>query len=204
MRVTPVIIMKTLHLGCGRKKQAGAIGVDIAPLPGVDIVHDISQGLPFEDNTFRYIIAEHILEHLDVKSFNYAIEEIFRVAKNKAIVKIIVPHYSGRTAWIDPSHQRGFSVNMFDFYYALNPVFDFYTKAKFAVLAKKMIKNKAGIKNKFLDIIYNSIFINAVNYIANQNTSLCENVWCYLIGGFDLCYFKLQAIKKNEKCRQKN
>lgn len=187
--------MKTLHLGCGRKKRKGAIGVDIAKIKGVDLVHDIRKGLPFKTSSFDLVIAEHILEHLDINSMNFVIEEVYRVAKKKAVFEVIVPHYSGRIAWIDPTHFRGFSINTFDFYYSEKPVFDFYSKAKFKVLEKKVKKNSIGTNNVFLHLVYNKIFINLINYLANLNTSLCENLWCYLVGGLDLCYFKLEIIK---------
>lgn len=187
---------QVLHLGCGEKKEPGAIGVDIAPLKGVDVVHDISKGLPFPSATFDTIIAEHVLEHIEVKSLQHVLEEIFRVAKNHAVVKIVVPHYSGRTAWIDPTHYRGFSINVFDFYYSSTPVFPFYSKAIFSVISKRMTKNLWGTNNFILHILYNKLFIRTVNFFANMQTAFCENIWCYWVGGFDLCFFVLKVEKK--------
>lgn len=189
-------MQKILHLGCGRKKRKGAIGVDIVKIKGVvDVVHDISRGLPFKDSSFDVIVAEHVLEHLEVKAFNFVLEEIYRVGKKNAVVEIVVPHYSGRTAWIDPTHVRGFSINTFDFYYSEHPVFDFYSKAKYRVLSKKVTKNTIGTRNVLLDTVYNKMFIPSVTYLANKQTSFFENLWCYWVGGFDLCIFRLSCLK---------
>lgn len=51
-----------LHLGCGRNIMDGWIDVDSQPLPGVDHVHDVRDGLPVDD--VKFIFAEHFIEHL--------------------------------------------------------------------------------------------------------------------------------------------
>ncbi len=54
MNTTPVII----NIGCGRRRMAGAIGIDQIALPTVDIVADIEKGLPFlADNSVDVVIA---------------------------------------------------------------------------------------------------------------------------------------------------
>jgi predicted SAM-dependent methyltransferase len=51
-----------LHLGCGPQVLPGWVNVDLEYHPGVDLVHDVRDGLPFEG--VEYIFAEHFLEHL--------------------------------------------------------------------------------------------------------------------------------------------
>ena len=53
-----------LHIGSGRQRLDGWINIDLAKLPEVDIVHDVTQGLPFSG--VRGVFAEHFLEHLEV------------------------------------------------------------------------------------------------------------------------------------------
>ena len=38
-----------LHVGCGRARMAGWLNIDVQPLPGVDLVADVTQGLQVPD-----------------------------------------------------------------------------------------------------------------------------------------------------------
>src|SRR5215470_4387638 len=80
----------------------GAIGIDRASLPNVDIVHDLNSfPYPFDRDTFDEIYATHIIEHLD--SITRTMEELHRIAKPNAKVTIITPHYSDFQSWNDPT-----------------------------------------------------------------------------------------------------
>jgi predicted SAM-dependent methyltransferase len=50
-----------IDLCCGSRKQEGHIGVDRNQIHGVDIVLDIEEGLPFEDNTIDRVYANFLL-----------------------------------------------------------------------------------------------------------------------------------------------
>jgi hypothetical protein len=53
-----------LDIACGQAKKEGFIGVDIARLPGVDIVHDLEQfPWPFDDNSIEEARCSHYVEH---------------------------------------------------------------------------------------------------------------------------------------------
>ena len=55
-----------LNLGCGTDTRPGYVNLDIAALPGVDLVRDLSQlPLPFPDESFEEVLALDILEHVD-------------------------------------------------------------------------------------------------------------------------------------------
>lgn len=55
-----------LDIGCGASKQPGFVGLDMLPLPGVDIVTDIEK-TPWDlpDNCVITAVASHILEHIN-------------------------------------------------------------------------------------------------------------------------------------------
>lgn len=107
--------MKILDLGCGPHKAPGAFGVDLHPFDGVDLVHDLNQfPWPPADNAYERIYARHIIEHVeDVPAF---MAEIHRVAAPGALVEIVTPHFSNRSAYADPTHKRALSVRAFDFF----------------------------------------------------------------------------------------
>src|SRR5919202_4987122 len=95
-----------LDIGCGRSKFAGTLGVDVAPVPGVDVAADLSRGLPFRDNSVDAIYTSHTLEHMP--DLIAAMEELWRVCKDGARLNIWVPHASCPfVTWIDPTHRRG-------------------------------------------------------------------------------------------------
>ncbi len=55
-----------LNMGCGKDILRGYINVDLRPLPGIDVAHDLNRfPYPFKDNTFDEIYCNNILEHLD-------------------------------------------------------------------------------------------------------------------------------------------
>jgi len=53
-----------LHVGCGTAVIPDWCNVDIQDLPGVDVVLDVTRGLPFRDVNF--IFCEHFIEHLRI------------------------------------------------------------------------------------------------------------------------------------------
>ncbi len=122
-------MISKLNLGCGNDIRTDFINLDIAKLPGVNVICDInSDPLPFEDSTFEYIICNDILEHVRLDK---VLKEIHRVLKPNGIVEIRVPHFTSSNNFIDPTHKRMFSFRTFEFFVksALNQrsyYFDFH------------------------------------------------------------------------------
>jgi hypothetical protein len=55
----------SLDVGCGAYKRVGALGMDIRPLEGVDIVHDFNQfPWPIPDEVCMLVTATHVVEHI--------------------------------------------------------------------------------------------------------------------------------------------
>ena len=104
-----------LDLGCGQRKQEGFVGVDIAPIEGVDIVHDLRNvPWPFADNSVDQIYSSHTIEHLDdlIPFFN----EVHRILKPGCQAVIIAPYYSSIRCWQDPTHKQAISECTFLYY----------------------------------------------------------------------------------------
>jgi len=149
-----------LNLGAGGKIMKGYVNLDLVKLPEVNIVHNLNKfPWPFPDNSFQEIVCEHILEHLD--DFNKCVNELWRISKPKAKIRVSSPYYLGWSAAADPSHKIIFCYRTFD-YYSTNPSRDlkyrtnFGSKAKFKVLSRKINFSQ----NKLLNFIFNPI-INA-------------------------------------------
>lgn len=131
--------MMKIHLGCGKSKRPGYIGVDIAQLPEVDIVHDLNIfPYPFKDNEADDFLLENILEHLP--NTITVMEELWRICKNGAKVEIWVPYYNSPGAHADPTHLRFFTENTFDYFTPDGETwlsyYNYYSRARFILLIK--------------------------------------------------------------------
>ena len=109
---------RSLNVGCGqdiRREIGGAwVNMDIAALPGVDLVHDIqTTPWPFEDASFDHVRCEMILEHIE---YIPVMQEIHRILKPGGTVYIVVPHFTSRNNFIDPTHKKLFSIRTFEFF----------------------------------------------------------------------------------------
>ena len=148
--------MKLLVIGTGvnwdeqkrdwAKKDVDAIGIDILPAFKPDIVADITNGLPFEDNSFDEIIIEHVLEHIEHKYGDFVMNEIYRVLRRGGIVKIEVPYAWDDIAYEAAGHCRQFVENSFINYYD-NPYWQEMGQPKFNKLFLAVINTeRSGIK----------------------------------------------------------
>ena len=105
---------KILDIGCGRNKVEGATGLDHAELPGVDIVCNLNEALPLEDESYDVVVANQVLEHID--NMIGLVYEAHRVLKKGGIFVIHCPYFRSSWAWIDPTHVRAFTVSSLDYF----------------------------------------------------------------------------------------
>jgi len=82
-----------LHLGCGTKKLDGWINIDSVEECQPDLVHDISQPLPYDDLSVDDILAEDLLEHFDKYARFMVFYEWARVLRIGGKVTIQVPNF---------------------------------------------------------------------------------------------------------------
>lgn len=132
--------VKVLDLGCGSNKLEGAIGIDIHPHLGVDVIWDLnSYPLPFPDCEFDLIICNHIIEHLfDVVKI---MEEIYRISQPGAKVIIRTPHFSYYESYRDPTHRWHFTWESFDFFCKdIKP--NIYTDITFLLCKRRLVFGK--------------------------------------------------------------
>jgi hypothetical protein len=71
-------------------------------------------------------------------------KELWRICKNKAKIKINVPHFASLGAYVDPTHHHFFTYYSFEVYSNESckksfDIFDYYTdKEKFKILKRKI------------------------------------------------------------------
>jgi len=83
-----------LNLGCGHKHMEGFVNVDLADNwadKQPDVSADITQRLPFEDNTADEIHAYHVLEHIYRWRVNDVLTDWVRVLKPGGLLVLEMP-----------------------------------------------------------------------------------------------------------------
>lgn len=116
-----------LDLGCGDRKEhwlPDSVGMDMFNY-GQDLIHDMTNApWPIEDNQFRFVLAQHILEHIK-EGFDFIniMNEVWRVSQNGAVFKIATPHFpSSPNYYRDPTHCRPLNEYSFELFYADTPI----------------------------------------------------------------------------------
>ena len=144
-----------LNIGCGKKPLKGYINLDFVKLPGVDVVHNLNKfPYPFKNNQFDEIFADNVLEHLD--DLIRVMEEIHRISKKNAKIKIIVPYYNHHFAYQDPTHKHFFTLDSFDYFTGQGSL-SFYSKARFEIVKRKPIPSWLGRLVPFKRVLLNML-----------------------------------------------
>lgn len=87
---------------------------EIVDVVGGDVVTDLNQSWPFEQNSVGVIKANDILEHLNDPI--HAMKEAYRVLVPGGLFLIQVPSTDGRGAFQDPTHKSFWNENSFLYY----------------------------------------------------------------------------------------
>ncbi|MEM4247194.1 MAG: methyltransferase domain-containing protein [Candidatus Woesearchaeota archaeon] len=166
---------KGLNLGSGPHPLTGFVNVDYY-FPA-DVRHDLNKfPYPFKDESFDFILASAIMEHLDDDiAF---LKECHRLLKKRGKILISVPHQF--SAWrTNPEHKRSYTWQWFDYFVkptkeALDIKKDFVfsriIKRKFEFYWKKQFWNRffSLICNKY-PLFYESSFLRSFP---------CNHVFC--------------------------
>ena len=127
-----------LNLGCGTRKLAGYVNIDIRKEIMPDLVHDIEgDGLPYESNSVEKVRAWDFLEHVAIGRTIFVIEEIWRVLRPGGLFEHYTPSTEMRGAFQDPTHVSFWNINSW-FYYTLDAYREqIGTVAKFKIIESK-------------------------------------------------------------------
>ena len=139
--------MRVLNLGSGLKPIPGAVNLDVTSTTQPDVVHDLNEApWPFDADSFDEVYANDVIEHLD--NILLTMEEIHRVSRAGAVIRITVPHFSSANAFTDPTHRHYFGFFSFHYFTGEN-AFPFYTAAKF-MRRSSLIVFQPTLVNKLL------------------------------------------------------
>ena len=168
-----------LNLGCEDKIKKGFINIDINSREGVKTYNLNKLPLPFKNNSVRYILASHVIEHLDNPVD--VMLELYRICEDDARIDIYVPHFSIFAAHADLTHKKtGYSYFTFGEDWT-NKMF----QGKFKVLNKKI--NFTRINYKWLNKVFNPLI--------NFSPTIYERFFCYILPASEV-KFRLKVLKK--------
>jgi SAM-dependent methyltransferase len=83
--------VRKLNWGCGAHVAPGWINSDVKDEPGVDLVADIRAGLPLDSNSIDCAVSIHALPELAYAELVPALEELRRVLKPGATLRLALP-----------------------------------------------------------------------------------------------------------------
>ena len=104
----------SLYIGAGKHRLDGWLHLDSYPYEGIDVVCDVTQGLPFEDNTFWRIYTQDFMEHLPPEKSVFVINEMWRVLKPNGTMEHYIPNAGTRNDFGSPSHLSHWNLQVFE------------------------------------------------------------------------------------------
>ena len=81
-----------LQIGAGTHHLDGWLTTDILPRELQIVYMNAHKRFPFHDNTFDYIVAEHVIEHLTDSNAIRMLKECHRVLDDKGVVRVSTPN----------------------------------------------------------------------------------------------------------------
>jgi SAM-dependent methyltransferase len=103
-----------LNIGAGRKPTEGAVNLDWREEVAPDVVWDLNVlPWPFDDETFDFIVARAILEHLD-HTLIVSMDECWRVLRPGGRIYVKLPYWHADVSYIDSTHRWRFSLRSLD------------------------------------------------------------------------------------------
>jgi predicted SAM-dependent methyltransferase len=100
-----------LNLACGADYREGWVNQDFDRRVVADVYCDLEDMLPFPGESFDFVYACHILEH--IRELQNLKVELYRILKPGGVLACVVPHYLSVDAWGNPQHIRAFSKDSF-------------------------------------------------------------------------------------------
>ena len=133
-----------LNIGCGRKKLDGFVNIDISKEVNPDVIVNIEEGLPFENNSFEYIYSKNALEEIRPQYWDFVLREICRVSKNGCILELDL-NFDNLYQRTRANHYRTFSWDSF---------FCFEEGQKTLYSAPLILRNLKKRPNVFVRLFY--------------------------------------------------
>lgn len=80
-----------INLGSGGRPLPGWVNVDIVRAPRVDVIWDLRRPLPFREGSAEAILAEHVVEHLELDEAEALIRDCYRILEPSGVLRLSTP-----------------------------------------------------------------------------------------------------------------
>jgi SAM-dependent methyltransferase len=182
-----------LDLG-NRTRRRDVIGVDPFLVGRRDVRADLEGGLPFRDDSVDEVFCYDVLQR--IADLPLALQEIWRVCKDGALVHIRVPHASSPfTTWMDVTQRRGFTLEAFGRLggFGLAPFDLEYARLRLTGHRSEDAHPLRRLLGLLLEPLANR------SRVAQYR---CERWWGHWVG-FDELYVVVRAVKDEEELRRR-
>lgn len=112
--------IRYLEIGPGLTRLNGFETLNIIDGKAVDYIADISQKLPFPDNSFDLIYASHVIEHVPWFLQKQLFSEFYRILKPGGKIEIWVPNFKKVLETVTTYYQTGENQTGNDGWYRFN------------------------------------------------------------------------------------
>ena len=132
-----------LNLGAGNRPVEGFVNHDRQKYSDtIDVTWDLNKlPWPWDDGEAEEIHAMSVLEHLDIDLMQ-SIDECWRILASGGTLRIRLPYWRHENCWSDPTHRRGYALEIFDFFDPSTKVgseYGFYTEREWQVMECRYI-----------------------------------------------------------------
>jgi hypothetical protein len=178
-----------INLGAGATHLDGWINVDWQGKQ--DVICDLSKEVPFRDNSVDEILIDNTLEHIPREKIFWFMDELHRICKPNAIIRIYVPHCTSPGAFGHLAHYNFFHSSSFDIMSTKVPFnYERYNKARFEIKAKLMF-----FHHNYVNVPLVSRLNKYINWMFNFTPLWQKIMEKANFLGFEEVYYELKVIK---------
>lgn len=87
--------IRRLNWGCGTHPTPGWINSDTKDDPGIDLVCDIRDGLPLDDDGLDYVVSVHALPMIPYQELVPVLQELRRIIRPGGTLRLALPDLDG-------------------------------------------------------------------------------------------------------------
>jgi len=186
--------MLRLNLGCGNDYREGWVNADRNPAVRTDLRLDLAAAIPFADDSVDEILLDNVLEHVPRPGFFPFIDELYRVCRHGAAIRIYVPHYSGMWAFKHLAHEVYFGVGSFDIY-RVEPSFNAerYGRARFNMRKEELLFFHHNL------VRFPLLSKLPINWLFNLSPLWQVFMERFQFLGFDEIHYELEVVKEQQQ-----